>query len=93
LVEAALQEDADILAISSLAGAHLTIARQVLALLQQRKANGVKVVMGGIIPEEDRRRLLELGVAEVFTPKNSNLAEIIERIAAVCGEPVAAADR
>jgi (2R)-ethylmalonyl-CoA mutase len=86
LVEAALQEDADVLAISSLAGAHLTIARQVLVLLQQHKAGDIKVLIGGIIPEEDRRRLLELGVAEVFTPKNSDLAEIVQRITVVCGE-------
>jgi (2R)-ethylmalonyl-CoA mutase len=86
LVEAALQEDAEVLAISSLAGAHLTIARQVLALLRQRNASGLKVVIGGIIPDEDRRRLLDLGVTEVFTPKNSDLAEIVQRIAALCAE-------
>jgi len=86
LVEAALQEDADVLAISSLAGAHLMIARQVLALLQQHNARGIKVLLGGIIPEQDRRRLLELGVSEVFTPKDSDLAAIVERIAAICGE-------
>jgi (2R)-ethylmalonyl-CoA mutase len=86
LVEAALQEDADVLAISSLAGDHLTIARHMLALLQQHNVSDLKVLIGGIIPEEDRRRLLELGVTEVFTPKNSDLAEIVQRIAAVCGE-------
>jgi (2R)-ethylmalonyl-CoA mutase len=86
LVEAALQEDADVLAISSLAGAHLTIARQVLARLQQHNVSDLKVLIGGIIPEEDRRRLLELGITEVFTPKNSDLAEIVQRIAAVCDE-------
>jgi (2R)-ethylmalonyl-CoA mutase len=84
LVEAALQEDADVLAISSLAGAHLTIARQVLALLQQHHASTIKVLFGGIIPEQDRRQLLELGVSEVFTPKNSDLAAIVERIATIC---------
>ena len=87
LVEAALQEDADVLAISSLAGAHLSIARQVLALLQRHSASSIKVLIGGIIPEEDRRLLLELGVSEVFTPKNSDLGGIVERIAAICAEP------
>jgi ethylmalonyl-CoA mutase len=86
LVEAALQEDADALAISSLAGAHLTIARQVLGLLKQRNAGAIKVLIGGIIPEPDRGPLLELGVSAVFTPKDSDLAEIVERIAAICGE-------
>jgi len=86
LVEAAVQEDADALAISSLAGAHLTIVREVMALLTQRKANAIKVLIGGIIPERDRAQLLELGVSAVFTPKDSNLAELVERIAAICGE-------
>jgi ethylmalonyl-CoA mutase len=86
LVQTALQEDAEVLAISSLAGAHLTIARQVLTLLRQHNAGGLKVVIGGIIPDEDRRQLLDLGVTEVFTPKNSDLAEIVQRIAELCGE-------
>jgi (2R)-ethylmalonyl-CoA mutase len=86
LVEAAVQEDADALAISSLAGAHLTIAREVMALLTQRKANAIKVLIGGIIPERDRAQLLELGVSAVFTPKDSNLSELVEQIASICGE-------
>ncbi|MBV8771867.1 MAG: cobalamin-dependent protein [Deltaproteobacteria bacterium] len=86
LVEAAMQEDADVLAISSLAGAHLTIAREVVHLLRQHNAGATKVLIGGIIPEHDRSLLLELGVSEVFTPKDSNLAEIVQRIAAICGE-------
>jgi (2R)-ethylmalonyl-CoA mutase len=85
LVEAALQEDVDILAISSLAGAHLTIAREVIALLDDRGAGDLKVVLGGIIPESDRARLLELGVSAVFTPKDSNLGVIVKRISDICG--------
>ncbi len=83
MVETALQEDVDVLAISSLAGAHLTIARDTLELLRQRGAPDVRVVMGGIIPEADRKRLIDLGVRAVFTPKDSNLGEIIGRIAAL----------
>jgi len=91
LVEAALQEDADVLAISSLAGAHLTIARDTIALLQERGAGDVKLVMGGIIPEVDRLRLTALGVRAVFTPKDSNLGAIIDRIVAIGEERDAAA--
>jgi len=83
MVETALQEDVDILAISSLAGAHLTIARDTLEMLKRRGASDVKVVIGGIIPEGDRKRLLDLGVRAVFTPKDSNLGEIVNRIAAL----------
>ena len=77
LVETALQEDVDLLAVSSLAGAHMAIARETLALLRQRGASEVKVVMGGIIPEEDRQALLDLGVRAVFSPKDSNLGKIV----------------
>jgi (2R)-ethylmalonyl-CoA mutase len=77
LVETALQEDVDLLAVSSLAGAHMMIAREALALLKQRGASDVRLVMGGIIPEEDRRSLLDLGVRAVFTPKDSNLGKIV----------------
>jgi len=86
LVETALQEDADVLAISSLAGAHLTIAREALSLLEQRDAQDVKLVMGGIIPESDREWLLGLGVRAVFTPKDANLRAIVERVIEVSSE-------
>jgi (2R)-ethylmalonyl-CoA mutase len=77
LVETALQEDVDLLAVSSLAGAHMTIARETLELLKRRGAGDVRLVMGGIIPEEDRQPLLDLGVKAVFTPKDSNLGKIV----------------
>ncbi|MGO9453614.1 MAG: methylmalonyl-CoA mutase family protein [Candidatus Binataceae bacterium] len=83
MVETALQEDVDVLAISSLAGAHLTIARDTLKLLKERGASDVRVVMGGIIPDADRKRLIELGVRAVFTPRDSNLGKIVGQIAAL----------
>src|SRR5579862_8808911 len=83
LVETALQEDVDLLAVSSLAGAHMAIARETLALLKHRGAGEVKVVMGGIIPEEDRKPLLDLGVRAVFTPKDSNLGKIVGELIAL----------
>jgi ethylmalonyl-CoA mutase len=84
LVETALQEDAEVLAISSLAGAHMIIASEVQMLLKQHGAEGVKLVMGGIIPEQDRKRLGELGVKVVFTPADSDMTTIVEQIAALC---------
>jgi ethylmalonyl-CoA mutase len=87
LVEVALQEDADILAISSLAGAHMTIAREVITMLDDRGAGEMRVVIGGIIPEVDRQALLELGVKAVFTPKDSNLGVIVSQIASLVGDP------
>ncbi|HLK85476.1 MAG TPA: methylmalonyl-CoA mutase family protein [Candidatus Binataceae bacterium] len=84
MVETAVQEDAEVLAISSLAGAHLAIAREALALLKARGADDVRLVMGGIIPNRDRRALLAMGVREVFTPKDSDLGAIVQRIIDIC---------
>jgi (2R)-ethylmalonyl-CoA mutase len=81
MVQTAVQEDADVLAISTLAGAHLSIARDTLDLLKQEGAADIKVVMGGIIPETDRERLLRMGVKAVFTPKDASLGAIVQRIA------------
>src|SRR5271163_1005583 len=85
MVATALEEDVDVLAISSLAGAHMSIARETIELLKSRGASDVALVMGGIIPEADRAALLELGVKAVFTPKDSNLGEIVGRIIAIAG--------
>ena len=85
MVATALEEDVDVLAISSLAGAHMSIARETIGLLKSRHASDVALVIGGIIPEADRTALLALGVKAVFTPKDSNLGEIIGRIIAIAG--------
>jgi methylmalonyl-CoA mutase, C-terminal domain len=68
IVETALQEDADIVGLSVLSGAHMTLFKKVLELLDERDARDVKVFGGGIIPEEDIAALTEMGVAKIFTP-------------------------
>jgi (2R)-ethylmalonyl-CoA mutase len=85
MVATALEEDAEVLAISSLAGAHMSIARETIDLLKSRGAADVSLVMGGIIPEADRKALLALGVKAVFTPRDSNLGEIVGRIIEIAG--------
>jgi ethylmalonyl-CoA mutase len=85
MVATALEEDVDVVAISSLAGAHMSIARETIELLKARGADDVALVMGGIIPEADRTALTKLGVKAVFTPKDSNLGEIVGRIIEIAG--------
>jgi methylmalonyl-CoA mutase C-terminal domain/subunit len=68
IVATALQEDADAVGLSVLSGAHLTQFRRVLELLAERGASDVVVFGGGIVPDEDRPLLSEMGVAAVFTP-------------------------
>lgn len=68
VVQAAVQEDADVLGLSLLSGAHLTLVPRILQLLRDQGAGDVLVVVGGIIPEPDVPVLREMGVAEVFAP-------------------------
>jgi methylmalonyl-CoA mutase C-terminal domain/subunit len=68
IVETAIQEDADLIGLSELSGAHMTLFRRLLELLGERGAQDIRVFGGGIIPDEDIPVLEELGVAKVFTP-------------------------
>jgi (2R)-ethylmalonyl-CoA mutase len=85
LVEVALQEDAEILGVSSMAGAHMTIAAEITERLKQHHAGHVSLIMGGIIPERDRAALMALGVKAIFTPRDSMLHDIVARLLAVAG--------
>ena len=71
IAEAALQEDVHIVGLSVLSGAHMTLVPRVLELLAHQGQAHVRVMLGGIIPDEDRPRLKELGVAGVFGPGTS----------------------
>ena len=68
IVDTAIQEDADIVGLSVLSGAHMTLFKKVVELLQEREAADILVFGGGIIPEADIPVLEELGVAKIFTP-------------------------
>lgn len=68
IVAAALQEDVDVVGMSILSGAHLTLFPKVVKLLRDQGAQDVLVVGGGIIPDEDIPVLKEAGIAELFTP-------------------------
>ena len=77
VVRAVADEDADWLGLSLLSGAHMTLVPRVLDLLRQAGLGDVGMLVGGIIPEEDVRKLLQLGVARVFGP-GTVLDEIAE---------------
>ncbi len=68
IVKAALEEDADVIGLSILSGAHTTIVPQLMSLLKQRRMEDVLVVVGGIIPDADVGAMKALGVAEIFQP-------------------------
>src|SRR5213596_485820 len=68
IVETAIQEDADAVGLSVLSGAHMTLFRKLIELLQERDASDIVVFGGGIVPDEDVAPLEELGVAKIFPP-------------------------
>ncbi|MEN8098104.1 MAG: cobalamin B12-binding domain-containing protein [Chloroflexota bacterium] len=79
IVEAALQEDVDIIGLSILSGAHMVLVPRVIQLLDESEMEDVGVFVGGIIPEEDEQALLEMGVVGVFGP-GTNTKDIAKAI-------------
>jgi len=79
IVNAALQEDADVIGLSILSGAHATLVPKLMALLKERQMEDVLVVLGGIIPDADIPEIKALGVAEVFQP-GASLDSIVQFI-------------
>ncbi len=79
IVEAALQEDVDVVGLSILSGAHMTLLPRIVNLLKENGLDDVLVVVGGIIPDEDVPALNELGVRGIFGPGTST-QEVIKFI-------------
>ena len=87
IVQAAAQEDVDVVGISILSGAHLEILPEIVRLLREEAMDDVLVVVGGIIPEPDRQTLLDLGVSGVFGPGTSTGAIVDFIVTATQVEP------
>jgi len=79
IAAAALQEDADVIGLSILSGAHNYIAPRLMALLKQKGLNAALVVIGGFIPNVDIPKLTEIGVKGVFLP-GTPMQEIVDFI-------------
>lgn len=77
IVEAAIQEDVDMIGLSSLAGAHKYLFPRVIELLIEKNAEDIVVCGGGIIPDEDITILKQAGVKEIFTP-GTTLDDIVK---------------
>jgi methylmalonyl-CoA mutase C-terminal domain/subunit len=85
IVNAALQEDVQVIGLSILSGAHNAIVPRVLDLLREKEMTDVKVIVGGIVPDEDAEALKRLGVAAVFQP-GARLDAIVEFIRGAVAE-------
>src|SRR3954467_9297005 len=68
VVNAAMQEDVDVIGISILSGAHMTVFPKIMNLLKEKQMDDVLVTGGGIIPDDDMKKLHELGVGKLFAP-------------------------
>lgn len=68
IVSAALQEDADVIGLSILSGAHMHICPRIVELLAEKGLSDVQVVVGGIIPDQDVPKLNEMGIRGIFIP-------------------------
>jgi methylmalonyl-CoA mutase C-terminal domain/subunit len=88
IVETALQEDADIIGLSVLSGAHMTLFQKVIDLLRERDATDILVFGGGIIPEDDIPLLERAGVAKIFTP-GTKTQDVVTWVRAAMAESTA----
>jgi len=84
IVNAAVQEDVDVIGVSILSGAHMTIFPRIMQLLRDREADDIIVVGGGVIQAEDIPKLREIGVREIYDAEatTQDLVEGIKRVAA-----------
>jgi len=74
IVEAAIQEDVEVIGLSILSGAHGFLFPRIIELLRERDAEDILVIGGGVIPDKDIPVLKEAGIAEIFTPGTSTSA-------------------
>jgi methylmalonyl-CoA mutase C-terminal domain/subunit len=86
IAEAALQEDVQVVGLSILSGAHMTLVPKVLSLLKEHGLSDVKLFLGGIVPDEDKLELNKLGVDGIYGPGTSTQL-IIEDIRRSCQQP------
>jgi ethylmalonyl-CoA mutase len=82
IVAAAVAEDVHCVGLSILSGSHMELVPEVLGLMRREGLDDVPVIVGGIIPDSDAKRLLEIGVAAVFTPKDFSLTDVMAGIVA-----------
>jgi methylmalonyl-CoA mutase C-terminal domain/subunit len=85
VVEAAVQEDVDVIGVSILSGAHMTVFPRILGALKERGADDILVVGGGVIPDDECEHLRKLGVAEVML-QDTPPAEIVAMVKRIVAE-------
>lgn len=85
IVRNAVEEDVDVVGLSILSGAHKELCSRILALFKQEGLDGVPVIVGGIIPDEDVSKLKGIGVREVFGP-GTQTRRVVECVRSLVGD-------
>src|SRR3982074_1044066 len=85
IVNAAIQEDVDVVGVSILSGAHMTIFPKIMNLLAEREVDDIVVIGGGVIQEDDIPKLKAIGVREIFNAEAST-QELIDGVERIVGE-------
>ena len=85
IAEAALQEDVDVVGLSILSGAHMALIPRIREVMNANALNDVPIILGGIIPDDDREALATMGVAGIFGP-GANTQDIVVRVKAIVVE-------
>jgi len=88
IVEAALQEDVDVIGLSILSGAHMALMPRIMELMAENEISDLAIFIGGIVPDEDIPRLKEMGVLDVFGPGTATRDIVVAIREAVLGENV-----
>ena len=83
IVETAMEEDADIIGLSTLSGNHMILVPEVIKLLKEKGMANIPVMLGGTIPPNDIPKLKESGIAEVFST-GSSLQKIVDFVSQMC---------
>ena len=83
IVNTAIEESFHMISLSILSGSHLSLTKETIRLLKKNKISKIPLVVGGIIPKEDEKKLLKLGVSRVYTPKNYDINSIMTDFAGI----------
>ena len=80
LVNTCVDEGIHIVGLSILSGSHIFLVKQTILLMKKIKINNIPIIVGGIIPPSDEKKLIKMGVKQVFTPKNFQIEDIMSNI-------------
>ena len=83
IVKSSVEEDVHIIGLSILSGSHIQLVAEIMKELKKNNINNIPVIVGGIIPVEDEKILLQNGVKAVYTPKNYQMSDIMSDIVSI----------